>query len=283
MSNPNMSNPNMTYISNNKYDDVTQRFVNNIMKTMADSISTISAAEQPKVTTPASNSSAKANSTAQNPIHGILNAAFNFDGSTATANNLGPIADIIMEGINMLAPQQTAAAKKDKNPEHPTPTTTTSNCSDALKQNNTKQALKCPYAVDSKLYELYNNINTLRAQINELPGGKNYLRKCDEEHNAILHQLLMKNYEKLLVFREIQSTKSSIIAIVQKQNPKAILPENAKKELASYVNASHVCNPIVDVYDAISLTKFELAKLETLITTWLTDNTGMYVVAGGYW
>ena len=93
----------------------------------------------------------------------------------------------------------------------------------------------------------------------------------------------MKTYEKLSIFREIQSTTSSIIAIVQKQNSKAILPENAKKELASYVNASHVCNPVVDVYDAISLTKSELAKLETLITTWLTDNTGMYVVTGCYW
>jgi hypothetical protein len=276
-----MSNPNMPYIINNKYDDVTQRFVNNIMKSMADSISTISASEQPKVTTHTSNSYATANSAALNPIHGILNAALNFDGSTATANSLGPFADIIMEGINMLAPQSTSTMKKEsciKNPEQPKPTTTTANCSSEPPQTTKPLKSTSSYAVGSKLYELDNKIRVLRDQINDLPGGKNYLKKCDDEHDAILYQLFMKNYEKLLVFREIQSTTTSIIAIVQKQNSKAILPENAKKELASYVNASHACKPIVDVYDVISLTKSELANLETLITTWLTDNTGMYIV-----
>lgn len=272
-----MSNPNMAYITNIKYDDVTQRFLTNIMKTVSDSLAE---PKQSNITTHTHTSNSSA-ATAQNPFHGILNAAFNFNGSPDTANSLGPVADIIMETINMLAPQPTTTPKKEacvKKAEQTKPTMQASNCSATLAQNNTTSVPKCPYAADSKLIELSNKIGVLREQINELPGGAKYLKTIDEQHDAILYQLMMQNYEKMLVFRENQVLSGSIASIVQKLQPKAILPDNAKKTLTAYVNVAQITKPIIDIYDTISLTKPEYTKLETVVSTWLSENIGMYVV-----
>lgn len=282
----------MSYINDIKYDDVTRRFMNNIMKYVSDSIIE---SNQPNVNTPvvntglksqcnitgASNTSNTNIASAQNPIHGILNAAFNFNSSPDVANSLGPVADIIMETINMLSPQTSTPSKKDsyvKKPEQPNSTTQTSNCSVNPMQNTTAPGSKCPYAACSKLYELSNKIRVLRNQINELPGGIKYLEKIDKDHDAVIYQLMMQNYEKLLVFREDQNISVSIASIVQKQQPKAILPDNAKKELVAYVNAADITNAVINIYDIVSLTKQEYAKLETLVTTWLSENSEMYVV-----
>ena len=312
-----MSNPNMAYITNIKYDDVTQRFLKNIMKTVSDSLAE---PKQSNITTPTvdtdvgstSNSSA---ATAQNPLHGILNAAFNFNGSPDTANSLIPVADMIMEAINMLAPKLTTTPKKEaciKKAEQTKPTMQTSNCSATLAQNNTvctgiessaqcnatastpnlrtpgvglefsvggtTTVSKCPYAAGSKLFELSNKISVLREHINELPGGDKYLKTIDNAQDAILYQLMMQNYEKMLVFRENHVLSGSIASIVQKQQPKVILPDTAKKVLTAYVNATQIAKPIIDIYDTISLTKPEYTKLETVVSTWLSENTDMYVV-----
>jgi hypothetical protein len=152
------------------------------------------------------------------------------------------------------------------------------NVSCPLSQNNTTSVSKCPYASGSKLSEISNKISVLRTQINELPGGDKYLETIDNAQDAILHQLLVKNYEKMLVFRENHAMSSSIASIVQKQQPKAILPDNAKKVLTAYVNAAQITKPIIYIYDTISLTKPEYTKLETVVSTWLSENTGMYVV-----
>ena len=321
----------MAYITNIKYDDVAQRFLKNIMKTVSDSLAE---PKQSNITTPTvdtdvcstSNSSAD---TAQNPFHGILNAAFNFNGSPDTANSLIPVADMIMETINMLAPKLTTTPKKEaciKKAEQTKPTMQTSNCSATLTQNNTvctgiessaqcnatastpilrpfcslftqgfsperkrevglefsvggtTTVSKCPYAAGSKLFELSNKISVLREHINELPGGDKYLKTIDNAQDAILYQLMMQNYEKMLVFRENHVLSGSIASIVQKQQPKVILPDTAKKVLTAYVNATQIAKPIIDIYDTISLTKPEYTKLETVVSTWLSENTDMYVV-----
>jgi len=137
---------------------------------------------------------------------------------------------------------------------------------------------KCPYSVGSKLYELSNKIGLLREQIDELPGGNKYLKSIDDEHDAVLYQLMMQNYKKLLVFRDNQNTSVSIASIIQKNQPKAILPDNAKKELVAYVNASNIINKVINIYDTINLSKEEYVKLETYVTWWLSENSGMYVV-----
>lgn len=289
-----MSNPNIIY------DDVTQRFINNIMKTVTNSLTD---PKQNKVSTPTNKCdlqhqySTTSNSNAsvkQNPIHGILNAALNFNSSPDVAKNLMPVADIIMETINVLIPQPPTEPKKkscmkdDKNDDFvkkPIAPVCTGIELSAPNENTTSTGVtlddvsgtKCEH---NHLSILSNKISELRAEIIKLPDGNVYLNMVDAEHDAVLYQILMKQYEKMQVFykNNTHAVSESIASIIQKQNPTAILPDNAKKMITSYINETCLTKPISDIYDIITLTKPKLTKLESVVASWLSENTAMYVV-----
>lgn len=265
-----MSNPNMTYIINNKYDDVTHRFVNNLLKSMNEPIS---ASEQPKVTTPASNSSAITK--VFNPLQDIINIAFS--SSPETAKSLNPALDIIMDVFNTITqPEQTT---KDE-PSNAKPVSNTSNVSVPITQP-TFQSSHCEF-FGPKTKEMYTKIEKLSKELITLSGGEKYLKEDEQYRDAVMCQLLTNDYKKMLEFRENANSQyitTSLEEIVKKIRPNARLPAAAKTALVNYANGYIISKKKIKHSDEpFEMIPHEAITYDTCVEKWLNENTGLYVV-----
>jgi hypothetical protein len=262
----------MTYVIDNtyKYDDVTQRFVNNLFKSMNESIS---ASEQPKVTTPTSNSSATAKSS--NPLQDIINIAFG--SSPETAKSLNPALDVIMDVFNTITqPEKPTKADSVKNK----PSSNTSKDDVPITQP-TAQSSHCAFS-GPKTKEMYAKIEKLAKELITLPGGEKYLKEVEEYRDAVMCQLLTNDYQKMLEFREnvnSQYVTTSLEQIVKKLKPNVLLPEAAKASLVTYANGYLISKKkIKSINESFEVMPRDAIAYDTCVEKWLNANTGMYVV-----
>lgn len=261
----------MTYVIDNtyKYDDVTQRFVSNIMKAMTDGLT---GSEQPKVTTPTSNSSATAKSS--NPLQDIINVAF--ASSPETAKSLNPALDIIMDVFNTIT-QPEKPTKADSVKGKPSPKTSKV---DVPVTPPTSQASHCEF-FGPKTKEMYTKIEKLSKELINLPGGEKYLKEDEQYRDAVMCQLLTTDYQKMLEFRENAKSQyviTSLEEIVKKLRPNALLPAAAKTALVTYANG-HLRNKIVTHFESkFEMATYDIEEFNALVDRWLNENTGMYVV-----
>lgn len=266
-----MSIPINAYVFDYKDDEATSRFYTKLMEAIT---------QPEKLVTPTSNSSAS--SKPANPLQDIVNLAFS--SAPETAKSLNPVMDIIMDAFTTITspePQKRSEVKKPV--AQPTPS---ASCCPVTKYNSNGSGVTqsgCPF-IGTKTKDVSTKLEKLRAEVKTLHGGENYLKKVDTDADNVIAHLLEKQYQELLAFRENAKppkVRTSIADVVHRLKPNVLLPENAKNTLVTYVNARRMTLPYLHKFD----TKFEvestpngLERIYAIVTQWLNENSGMYVV-----
>ena len=264
-----MSIPINAYVFDYKDNDVTSRFYTKLMEAIT---------QPEKLVTPTSNSSAS--SKPANPLQDIVNLAFS--SAPETAKSLNPVMDIIMDAFSTITspePQKPTEVKKPV--AQPTPS---ASCCPVTKCNSNGSGVTqsgCPF-IGSKTKDVSTKLEKLRAEVKTLPGGANYLKKVDTDTDSVIAHLLEKQYQEMLSFRESAKpakVTTTIADIVHRLKPNAMLPENAKKSLITYLN-NKVLLPgrQIGFCDKFEVTPVDNDLLNELTMQWLNENSGMYVV-----
>lgn len=274
-----MSIPINAYVFDYKDDDATSRFYTKLMEAITN---------PEKLVTPTSNCSAS--SKLSNPLQDIVNLAFS--SAPETAKSLNPVMDIIMDAFTTItSPETQKATAVKKTVEKPTevkktvekPTASATCCPVTKCNSNVSGATQsgCPF-IGSKTKDVSTKLEKLRAEVQTLPGGANYLKKVDTDTDNVIAHLLEKQYQEMLSFRETAKpakVTTSLPDIIHRLKPNAMLPENAKNALVAYLNNRlPLPGRQTGFCDKFEVTPLDKDLYNDLTMQWLNENSGMYVV-----